>query len=293
MKTILITGSSGFCGSYLVDYFQEKPNQYVVFSTSRRPKNRPNHILHDLHLPLNLKLFPKQVDTIIHCAANVNEKTCDYNIIENNMRMSFNTMKYALKVKPKNFINLSSVSVYGKPKNFRINEKTQTFPSTNYGLSKLVIEYLTEKLLSKKMNVVNLRLGYVIGLNLPSRYIISKFEKLIKKSKPITLVNPDITKLPFIDNSDIAHICKKIVNEKHIGVYNLTSDRSPTLRETFEEIKKYYPNSKSRITEKNLKGDEFPYTYSNNKIKKEFGINFTQFQNSFGKIFKNEVRNDF
>ena len=58
--SILITGSNGYCGSYLYKYFKNQSDKFQVFSTSRRKQSIANHIQHDLFNPIPINLFPKK-----------------------------------------------------------------------------------------------------------------------------------------------------------------------------------------------------------------------------------------
>ena len=60
--TILITGATGFCGSYLSEYFKNKNKEIQVYTTSRKKQSNSNHIQHDLSIPVPTNLFPKKID---------------------------------------------------------------------------------------------------------------------------------------------------------------------------------------------------------------------------------------
>ena len=97
LKKILITGASGMCGQYILDHFQAK-DEYEVYPVSRRRLNHPNHIQHDLTLPIIEDKFPLNVDVIIHTAALPSkfwafadhEENYGYNMIDNNLKITFN-----------------------------------------------------------------------------------------------------------------------------------------------------------------------------------------------------------
>lgn len=286
-KVVLVTGSSGFCGSFITEYFENKKESFTVFRTSRKKNDHSLHIFQDLLEPLPQNNFPSKIDCIIHCAASVDETDSTYSIIDNNLRSSFHVMKFAVATKTKCFINLSSISVYGKQsKEKEIDEKIRPHPQSSYGLSKLLVEEMSQSLLSKTMNVLNLRIGYAIGPNLPLRYIISRFKKWLNSGESIKLINPYTTRISFVDLVDIAQICEKAIKENYDGIYNVVGDDPPTIRETFEEIKKYFPNSNSKVTEIIDKENKFPFTFSNTKLKKDFGILFTDYHDSFKRIFE-------
>ena len=290
--SILITGSTGFCGSYLRKYFEDKRDKFQIYTTSRKKESNSNYIQHDLFDTIPIHLFPKKIDCIIHCAANLEQHTSDFSIINDNLKTSFNICQYAIEAKCQYFINFSSIMVYAKTKNdLPISEDYQTFPNTVYGLSKLLVENMVNVMLSNFMNVTNLRIGNVIFRNIPKRYFLSRFKELFLKGNPITLINPDKTKFCFIDLQDIAKICELLINTKNTGTFNIVSDECPSLRQTTQEMKKYF-NSSSVITEIVKTSEEFPSTFTNEKIKTLLNIDFKSYCDSFRDMFSKDDTNE-
>jgi len=286
--TILITGATGFCGSYLSKYFKNKNKEIQVYTTSRKKQSNSNHIQHDLSIPVPTNLFPKKIDCIIHCAANLEQHNTEFTVINENLKTSFNICQYAIKAKCQYFINFSSIMVYGKTKNDHpISEDSQTFPSTVYGLSKLLVENMINGVLTNLMNVVNLRIGSVIFENIPKRYFLYRFKESFLKGESITLINPDKTRFSFIDLQDIAKICELLINTKNTGTFNIVNDECPNLRQTTQEIKKYY-DSPTVIKEIVRKSEEFPFRFTNKKIKKLVKIKFKSYKDSFRDIFSKD-----
>lgn len=286
IKKILITGYSGLCGSYIGKYLQTVNDGYSVFTTSRSAISKSRHIAHNLLEPLSLSNFPRKIDCVIHCAARVDENDTSYAIIDHNLRSSFHIMRYALESDANCFINLSSIAVYGKPNtSIPINEKFITIPLTSYGFSKLLVENLAISMLSNKMRVINLRLGYVLGTKIPDKYVVSRFKEKLKKGENVHLINPDSTRFSFVDVSDIARACEILIKTNHEGIFNLVGDEAPTVRGVFEEIKKYLTSSDSVVTESTDKNTIFTVIFSNEKAKKILEITFKSYRDSFKNIF--------
>jgi len=285
MLNILITGSSGFCGSFLKNYFQ-KNDSHNIFSISRKQETG-NHIVFDLLNPIPNSLIPEKIDCIIHCASIVNEKNSDYSILENNLKIAYNIQNFVLQKTPNFLINLSSVSIYGYPDSQNIDESFIQKPKSTYAISKLLIEHFFNAMIPLNTHLVNLRLGYVIGPNIPSKYVISRFQQMLKNNEKILLTNPDTTNFSFIDLSDIAKTCEIIINKKLSGTYNLTGDKFHSLREIFVMIKNFFPNYNQTITENENSNIRFSTTFSNRKIK-QFGISFKNIDESFKEIFSSD-----
>lgn len=280
-KIILITGSSGFCGSYLSNYFKKKSNEYVVYTMSRTKSTNLTHIVHDMLNPLPLDKFPNDLGIIIHCASEVIPNNMNYSIVENNLRMNYNLLQFTLKLKISNFINLSSISVYGTQNTSIVNENFETKPNSLYGISKIFSENLCNFLLSDQIKLVNLRLGYVLGKNFPKRYFLTKIKNAILNDTSITLLNPDNTKFTFIDLSDISKICEKSLETNIHGTFNIVNDDFPSVRDVFLEMLLHLPSKHISLKEKIEKKYESHTRISNTKIKKQLGIKFSSYKNSF------------
>ena len=78
-----------------------------------------------------------------------------------------------------------------------------------------------------------------------------------------------------------------MINTKNIGTFNIVSDECPNLRQTAQEMKKYY-NSSSIIKEIVQKSEEFPFIFSNEKIKKLLKIDFKSYRDSFKDMFSKD-----
>lgn len=283
-KNILITGSSGFCGSFLANELKNY-NDFEIYTTSRKNIATDNHIKHDFLEPAPENLFPERIDCIIHCASEVLQSSTDFKIIHNNLLICNNVLKLALSKKIRTFVNFSSISIYGVKNVTKVNEDFSPQPITSYGLSKLFAEFFCDMLIRNHANLINLRLGYIIGKNLPARYFLSKFKENILNNTNVTLLNPARTKFCFIDLYDIGKICKIIIDGNYSGTFNVVNDEFPSVREVFTEIKKYIPSLNSGIKEQFDKNKESYTRFSNQKIKQELKITFIPLQNSFKNIF--------
>ncbi|WP_418698822.1 NAD-dependent epimerase/dehydratase family protein [Bacteroides sp.] len=156
MESILITGASGFIGSFIVEEaLKRKFGVWAgVRSSSSREylKNRKIHILElDFAHPNELRAqlsghkgTYNKFDYIVHCAGVT--KCVDKNEFD---RVNFLQTKYfvdalrELNMIPKQFIFISTLSVFGPvhEKTYEpINENDVPLPNTAYGLSKLKTE---------------------------------------------------------------------------------------------------------------------------------------------------------
>ena len=148
MESVLITGASGFIGSFIVE--EALKRKFGVWagirptSSKRYLKNRKIHFLElDFAHPNELRAqlsghkgTYSKFDYIIHCAGVTkcsDKKTFDYvNYLQT--KYFIDTLK-ELNMVPKQFIYISTLSVFGP-----VRGEDTPMPNTAYGLSKLKAE---------------------------------------------------------------------------------------------------------------------------------------------------------
>ena len=162
---LLLTGSSGFIGSY----FQNNYGKEYDIETFSFLKD-------DLH-----SLDLTQIDTIIHLSALVHQMGGADK--EEYRRVNVdNTLALAQKAKKngvKQFIFMSSVKVYGEETNTPYTEITKCEPQDDYGKSKLEAEKLLMKMEDDDFTVSILRTPIVYGKGVKAN--ILNLVKLVDK----------------------------------------------------------------------------------------------------------------
>lgn len=148
---ILITGSSGFIGSYLSSRLLR--NGYKVTGLDNRAPAKKDilseFILGDILSLEDIERAARGVDAIVHLAA----KHHDFGISKDeffnvNVKGIDNILKCATVAGIKKFIFYSSVAVYGAVKTFG-TENTLTAPASDYGNSKLAAEQVLREWVSQ------------------------------------------------------------------------------------------------------------------------------------------------
>lgn len=159
MKRILITGSTGFMGSHLVEHLLENTDWEIIGIDSLRHRGdsmridavdarnreavfRYGFFTHDLKSPISDRLAAQigPVDYIVNLAS---ESHVDRSIEEpvgfvmNNVALALNILEFARKVKPKVFIQFSTDEVYGAADDgVDFPEWSPILPSNPYSASK-------------------------------------------------------------------------------------------------------------------------------------------------------------
>ncbi len=154
--SVLITGSSGYIGSYLVNYLKENHVNVVTYDIDDGQSILDyKQLLHSLD----------NVIVVIHLAALSSVPACTKNpdsaeII--NVKGTATLLKAMNKMGCKNIIYASTSAVYGDSNNLPFTEKHDTNPCSVYGKTKLDCEY---RILESGLNYIIFRMFNIVGKN--------------------------------------------------------------------------------------------------------------------------------
>lgn len=159
MKKILITGTNSYVGMSLEKWLQKEPEKYIVETVSTKDDSWKE------------KDF-SEFDVLVHVAgiAHIKETKENRDIyFKVNRDLAYQTALKAKKQGIKQFIFLSSMSIYGI-ENGIIDRKSPTNPKSNYGKSKLQAEELIMKLSNDVFRVAILRPPMIYGKGCKGNY---------------------------------------------------------------------------------------------------------------------------
>ena len=281
-QKILITGSTGFIGSNIVNLLLKK-NVYIY--DILRNKNKKNKKIIDLnknknYLPIFYKKFDElekklkkvKIDTVINCATYYTSKN-DIKNIENLIRTNIifcSIILEILKNKIKKFINFGSMMEYSQgnyfsPKNF--------YAITKYSFQKIEEFY---KLNYKNIKFYDLKLYETYGDNDVRKKIIPTIIKSYSKNKSVKIVSKNLI-MNFVHIESLVKVIYMIIfnkikegeyclkNNKFIKIQKLIKTLNKKLK---KKIKVKYLSSKNiNNSTKQLKN--FPY-WNDKKNLEEF-----------------------
>lgn len=267
-KRVLITGISGFVGSYLAEYLISK-KAYLISGTYLSNSSLQNikHIENKLHL-IQIDLtnekkvfdFVKSLkpDFIFHLAALSSPAYSFEHPKEpliNNISAQISILEAVRKAKLKEsrLLIISSADVYGAvaKKDLPIDEETPFRPTNPYGVSKITQDFLgLQYYLSYKLKIVRVRPFNHIGPKQSSDFVVSAFAKKIaeieKKEREGTLLVGNLeAKRDLTDVRDIVRAYSLIIEKGKIGdVYNLGAGASHKIADILEQLLRF---SKTKI----------------------------------------------
>lgn len=246
---VLVTGSTGFLGSNLTNYFLTKG--YEVHALIRKDSNLwrirnikdVNFHISDLLDTENLSSTVKNIkpDVVIHTAGTIKgfSETDQKGVVASNFETTLNLINACIDLDYLSFINTGSAYEYGNKKgNISENEKTE--PVNLYGITKMA-STVYSSLIAKKYNksITTLRIFTPYGYyDLMHRLIPNTIYKFLKGDQ-INIVNP-YSKRDFIFVDDLCRayeaIVKKSAEIEYGSVLNLGSGKCQTVQETIQII---------------------------------------------------------
>ena len=280
MKTVLITGASGYLGHHLVKSFVERGDTKII-AIGGRPEDKVNPLLDNPLVQFYTldRLFIDQfddIDTVINCAfARSNDATL--------LAQAFDFTEMLIHrledLKVKSVINLSSQGVYKRlPKGELSVETSPIEPVDLYSMAK----YASEKLFSVSdiPYVTNIRLA---SLMMPQRFLFFFVQKAIHGEKyMVTAPNQYAALLDVTDAASGLVAVTTLPHEKRFNVYNLGIGTQYSLLE--------YANSVKSIGEKF--GYTVEYEIADNKIESNAGMDCSKLMKDTGwkpTILKDEM----
>lgn len=267
---VLITGASGFLGKYILETFAKRGDE--ITTVGRKINNDFQVDLAKKEVHLKREIY----DIVIHCAAKAHSipksdsdknEFYDVNIGgTENLLSSLNN----LVIKPKAFVFISSVAVYGISAGNLINENARLDATDAYGYSKIIAEKKIESW-CKENNVICsiLRLPLIIGSSPLGN--LKKMIEGIEKGYYVNIGGGEAQK-SMVLAEDVANF---IPNISYIGgVYNLTDGKHPS----FFDLSKHIADKLGKKTPYNVP-TYFAFLLSKigNVIGERFPINSDKF----------------
>jgi UDP-glucuronate decarboxylase len=274
MKTILVTGGTGFIGSHLCEKLLENQNNHIIcldnnFTGSLNnirhllipPHPRFEFIRHDVTLPILL-----EVHEIYHLACPASPKDYQYNpikTIKTNILGTLNMLGLAKRTRAK--ILLTSTSeVYGDPK---ISPQVEEYwGNVNpIGIRSCYDEgkRLAETLMMEyhRNENVDIRIARIFNtygprLNKNDGRVISNFIVAALKNEPVTIYGLGDQTRSFCFVEDQVRGLIKLMNSNYNLPINIGNPQEITIKQAAEIIKKLIPESSSVIEYHDLPADD-------------------------------------
>lgn len=218
---ILLTGSNGFVGKYLLETLKKKKHTVVEFSRSSGG---------DILNPAAINTSMKNIDIVIHAAAEIDETKPQEELFQTNVQGTKNILTAAEKNKVQQFIYLSTVGVYGNTRE-KLNEESPIQPLTPYEKSKAEAEKAVFEY-QEVFPVTIVRPALVLG---PNKYWKSIF-KVVEKGFPLIGTGENAWQMVYVKDL-VEFIAKCVGNEDAYGETFICAEKEThSLREVVDMI---------------------------------------------------------
>ena len=280
MKTVLVTGSTGFLGKSLVTHLLNNQNLHVIAVLGRHKEESipfPEHprMMFCYIDDFFVKSFP-EIDTVVNCAFS---RSSDSSQLAQSLDFTKDLIERLRELDVKSTINISSQGVYHRlPVGMLSNEDSPIAPIDLYSMAK----YASEKMfvLSSLPCVTNVRLG---SLLMPQRFLYF-FVRKAMNGEPFTLTAPK-QYAALLDVSDAVNGIDSIVSldsTKRSEVYNLGIGTQYSLLQYAQTVKTIGDNLGYHVT----------FDVSDNGTETCAGMDNTRLKNDTGwepRLFKDEM----
>ena len=275
---ILITGGSGFIGSYIIDRLFLKNEIFVIGRnkelqsvTSINGRKVPYIFTDYSTVSLNKVFEIIKPEVVIHMAAQkpLKEKTSvnDYTV---NLIVSIALIEMCIKHEVTNIINISSRSVYSIANSIPWREKTIPIPSNQYGLSKLWIDQAAQYYNTKDLKIKTLRIPQVIGLGEKNGFVLQSYLKNACEGNPLKVYGKNIGRRQYIYVKDIASAVESAISQPEIpGIFNIGMAENYSFYELATTINEVFGNKSEIELYENTPADENQYLMSIDKARSE------------------------
>ncbi|HEY9846685.1 MAG TPA: NAD-dependent epimerase/dehydratase family protein [Candidatus Caenarcaniphilales bacterium] len=197
MKSVLVTGATGFVASHLISTFHQKGWQVKAALRSSNPTFNDalpwvkSVVVGSIHSHTQWHHALKGVDTVVHLAARAHilgdqatDSEAEY--LEVNTYGTANLVEQSIQAGVKHFLFMSSVGAMTMTSNQPLTENSLCQPDTPYGRSKLQAEQLLINLAAQSsMSWTILRSPLIYGPRNPGN--MERLIKLIQRGWPLPL----------------------------------------------------------------------------------------------------------
>ena len=261
LKSVLITGGSGYLGSYLTRYLIENSDMNLrIFDLKigdkferyiQKNSARIEFIKGDVRNQNQVIDATSEVDYIVHLAAitSVPDSIKHPKLTEDvNLLGTRNLLQACANQKVTKFVLASSAAVYGDNQNLPLEEEEAgKFELISpYAESKFANESDLTEAVSANMDKIILRFFNIYGMNNlieeKSNSVTSIFTNLIKQRQTPTIFGDGTSTRDFIHLSDVSRaILMSLESAQYDGntqIFNIASGRKTTMLDLIEQLNK-------------------------------------------------------
>jgi nucleoside-diphosphate-sugar epimerase len=238
MKSILITGASGFFGGLLKRRLLAEGFRCTNIDLVADADTHPNltSIQGDIrNNQLLCKLFEKERFTaVFHCAALLAHDTIDDNALwTSNVDGTRNIAEACRRYGVSKLIFTSTNWLWASNPGHDVKEDEPPNPVELYSRSKLAAEQVLDEY-KQDLNVILIRCPTIIDSGRPG--LLAILFEFIEDNKKVWVVGDGSNRYQFIYAQDLATACIQCLDYHHSDLFHIGSDHVVSLRKVYEAV---------------------------------------------------------
>jgi UDP-glucose 4-epimerase len=238
VKSVLVTGGSGFFGGLLKDQLLRDGRRVVNIDLERDELKHPNliSIRGDIrNRALVNSIFEEHAfETVYHCAAILAHAAKDAELLwSSNVEGTRIVAEGAKRVGTRNFVFISSNCLWGKGMKKAVHEDEPPCPVEIYGRSKWEAEKALDDY-ADDFNVTKIRCPTIVDQGRLG--LLTILFDFIREGRKVWVVGRGSNRYQFIAAQDLIGACLKAAEIGASDTFNIGSDDVKSLREVFQFV---------------------------------------------------------
>ena len=239
---VLVTGATGFIGSYVVEELLKRRQDVVATSRDSKKARSCQWLSQVKYIPCDLNIeqgnfhnFFRQPDLLIHLAWEGLPNYNDLFHFEKNLFFNYRFLKNILKNGLKSLLVTGTCLEYGMQSGALIESMT-AMPNTPYGVAKDTLRKFLEQLQKKVYFELKwVRLFYMYGIGQNSNSLLSQLDTALEKREASFNMSGGEQLRDYLPVEKVAeHIVKISMQDKVSGVVNCCSGEPISIRKLAE-----------------------------------------------------------
>ena len=253
---VLLTGSTGFLGQYVLQEIEKNFDVIVACSNKKKLKDIKYK---KVYFNINEKksyssiLKIKKIDYIIHLASKIGWTGEKYEDMYQANVLSVKFLVNIAKTHNAKIIFSSAALIHGVS-NEKINSRSKVEVSSSYMKTKYDAEQV---IINSSANFCILRIAGIFGLNGPSHLGLNKTIASAIRNEPPDLGKNLLGLRNYIYVKDVARVIKYVIDNRVTGTHLVAGNEKITIRDMISKIyKKFYPEYIIKYKQHLLKSDQ-------------------------------------
>ncbi len=234
MRTVLVTGGSGYFGSILAEMALARGDRVRVFDLNPPADDRVDYVAGDVRDLGALQEACDGVDVVLNNVAQVplaKDRELFWSV---NVTGTANVLLAARDRGVAKVVHTSSSAIFGIPESNPVTEDTPGRPLEAYGRAKLEAEHLCHDAAAAGLDVTIVRPRTILGHGRLG--IIAVLFEFVAEGAPVYVLGSGDNRYQFVHANDLADAVLRAADREKPTTYNIGATDFGTMRETLQAV---------------------------------------------------------